>query len=114
MIGLANHGGKDHNLRVELYFWNEEQQSNANRTAEEMLEEPYAHAYLAYYAVKPIAAGEELTIDYGSAWENSWQSYRRMMSSLQCSPPYGVQHEAYRFLSPIDNLDDSFRNVGWV
>lgn len=42
---------------------------------EEILNLPYVPLDIEYYALSPIAEGEELFIDYGDRWENSWREY---------------------------------------
>lgn len=70
--------------------------------------------HLAYYAVRPIEPGEELTIDYGAAWEAGWAKVSRMQCALECSLPYDVRVPGHRFLSPIEILDDLYTEIGWV
>jgi hypothetical protein len=94
-VALANHGGKDSNLRMEWYDtkeWNQKIDissfdSIANRdrifehlNASMILDSPSGNLYLGYYATRDIEIGEELTIDYGLAWEVAYYRYLETMN----------------------------------
>ena len=41
----------------------------------ELLSSSSAQLFFAYRALRDIAADEEITLDYGSQWEEDWQDY---------------------------------------
>jgi hypothetical protein len=41
----------------------------------DLLSQEYVQLFLGYRSLRPIARGEELTIDYGTKWANDWSDY---------------------------------------
>lgn len=74
-IAMMNHGGKSYsnvqyqwaltNATLEMLSWNLKDLENEYNPPLDMM----------YIASRDIAAGEELLIDYGSAWEIEWKEY---------------------------------------
>ena len=58
---------------MELYHW--EGISTGGYLTEEGTFNQFANVYVAYRATRDISAGEELLIDYGSAWVDAWNAY---------------------------------------
>ena len=91
------------NVRMEWFDWNPAVEalktkyplfakSQANNTllrlsdklamrAEELSTMPFAPLDIAYRATRPIAAGEEILMDYGPAWESKWRQYIARMQA---------------------------------
>jgi len=63
---------------------------------EELLASPFGPLDLGYYALRDIEEGEELTIDYGEAWQTAWNDWlaRRdtedVMFRQSIQPPEGL------------------------
>ena len=71
-FGLLNHGSSFANLQMELYHW--EGHGIAVENHSETTTQ-YADVYISYRATRNISAGEELLIDYGSAWVDKWNAF---------------------------------------
>eukprot|EP01032_Pedospumella_encystans_P029542 gene29542-33358_t len=50
-------------------------------SAEDLSTMPFAQLDIAYRATRPIAAGEEVLMDYGPAWESKWRQYIARMQA---------------------------------
>jgi hypothetical protein len=84
--GMANHGGSSANLRVEWYDWPSRRSGGmplilSEKTIEELESAPFAPLDVSYRALRDISEGEELTIDYGPAWEAAWSQYVKDLAS---------------------------------
>lgn len=93
VAGMCNHGGKrDSTLAMKWHDWSARSSpthtpasSSASPdmlegwTAELLLNASNAPLYLGYYATRNIAEGEELTVDYGSRWEEEWLRYLQVL-----------------------------------
>jgi hypothetical protein len=84
--GMCNHGGRhDSSLEMRWYQWPSSTSSSAfsgmfeGLTAERLLNASDAPLYLGYYATRSIAQGEELTVDYGTRWEEEWLAYLEVL-----------------------------------
>jgi hypothetical protein len=87
---LMNHGAEP-NVAVRWYSWSEQEQqqeqegvqSKSKSAAKEilsgnlttLLRASAAPLYFEYYSLRPIAADEELVLDYGRQWEAAWAQY---------------------------------------
>ena len=132
-VGMCNHGGRyDSSVQVRWFDWDSHDHTNKSRwtrtpsfpfdgvTAESLLNASNAPLYLGYYAVRDIARGEELTIDYGRAWEEQWSLYLNVLeewlsstrSRLEAGGDYGeverVHAQAPQFRYPIGVPSDDF------
>jgi hypothetical protein len=83
--GLINHGGRSSNVELNWFDWSaysSEPSSSSSFTPERLswsavkLEaNPFAPLDLQYIATQDIASGEEVLLDYGVGWEESWVAY---------------------------------------
>jgi len=94
LAGMVNHGGVDSNLRMEWYGWGGDNTSVSEmlaRSADDLTAMSSAPLDVAYIATRDIAAGEELTVNYGSSWEKSFAMYLedlRTWLHVRKSQPY--------------------------
>jgi len=101
--GLINHGGKKSNVDINWFDWSTlnpsssssssslsslSQKSNIlhyseilNRTGSELERCQFAPLDLQYIATRDIEKGEEILLNYGLNWENSWKKYLLAMES---------------------------------
>eukprot|EP00607_Mallomonas_marina_P010437 CAMPEP_0182425022 /NCGR_PEP_ID=MMETSP1167-20130531/11355_1 /TAXON_ID=2988 /ORGANISM="Mallomonas Sp, Strain CCMP3275" /LENGTH=429 /DNA_ID=CAMNT_0024605323 /DNA_START=223 /DNA_END=1512 /DNA_ORIENTATION=- len=84
LAALSNHGGSDANMRVSWYVWDQDQDQAQDQNTfaqrlklspEILVKKEVAQLDIAYRASRDIAAGEELTIFYGEAWEREWVAH---------------------------------------
>lgn len=83
---LANHGGQSSNLTLEWYSWTGEESKNQcimNLSEDEVILLRHVNLDMSYRASKNISAGDELTFDYGLAWEEKWSIYTDSMLSWE-------------------------------
>jgi hypothetical protein len=84
---LMNHGGKGKgNVAFRWFDWKtrDERAASTDIFAAFSAGEPgfdSSPVYLEFYATRPIAQGEELLLDYGTAWEGAWRGYLDMMAA---------------------------------
>jgi hypothetical protein len=94
----ANHQGrKTANM---AYRWTAESLETLAQDPRELLKLPYAPLDLEYYALREIAADEELTIDYGEEWINAWSSYTNLLLSMPVVQ-LAQQRHGIKFRHPI-------------
>lgn len=75
--GLINHGGIHSNVEIDWYDWLTGT-SNPERlswSAEKLESNPFAPLDFQYVATKDIAAGDEILLNYGLRWEETWKEY---------------------------------------
>jgi len=95
---IINHNSTgEANVRIEWYDWspavealaakypsdsptgktnrNLRLQDKLNMTAKELFTAPFAQLDIAYVAIRPIAPGEEIVLDYGAAWQTAWTEF---------------------------------------
>ena len=64
------------NMKLEWYWWNEEEKEiKMNTSAADLESKKFAQLDIAYSALRDIYAGEELTYDYGDDWAQSWTNH---------------------------------------
>jgi hypothetical protein len=76
--GLINHGGKSSNVELDWFDWSSPSSVTPERlswSAEKLEANPFAPLDLQYIATEDIASGEELLLNYGVSWEETWLSY---------------------------------------
>mmetsp|Transcript_21796 Transcript_21796/g.36726 ORF Transcript_21796/g.36726 Transcript_21796/m.36726 type:complete len:437 (+) Transcript_21796:48-1358(+) len=71
LTGMLNHGGTHSNVRME-WFTGEGDENRLNLPLSELEDLPFAPLDIRYVATRPIAQGEELLLDYGTAWSQQW------------------------------------------
>ena len=88
-LGLASAMNHNSNANVALR-WHGASRGDSSRSAGKVLVDHLDAAlqggiplYVEYYAVRPIEAGDELTLHYGEQWENAWYRYLTALSSWQ-------------------------------
>jgi hypothetical protein len=79
-MALANHGGVLANVKLQWLEWPAMQSFNGTvlsyqTSLEELMRVPFAPLDMKLVATRPIAAGEEVLLDYGAAWERAWLRY---------------------------------------
>jgi hypothetical protein len=78
-IGLAamiNHGGPSSNVKMQWHEWADGRQSRLKwsiETLEEFDEDP--PLYVEFIALRDLAIGEEILLDYGQAWDKAWTNH---------------------------------------
>ena len=76
---MANHASAikgTANMKLEWYWWNEEEKEiKMNTSAADLESKKFAQLDIAYIALRDIYAGEELTYDYGDDWAQSWTNH---------------------------------------
>lgn len=82
-VGVCNHGADAANMVIEWFFWSEEGRSVLEQDARYVHDKLPGSLYFAYRATRDIAAGEELLIDYGEAWQLAWDEHQLQMSVLE-------------------------------
>jgi hypothetical protein len=125
---LANHGGRVANLRMEWYDtkeWNQflnvsSDQDSFFQTRDRIFEglnhssilnSPSGNLYFGYYATREILNGEELTIDYGLAWEMAYSRYLDTMSDWFQRNQEIHLITAPQFRHPIETSHDFYPKV---
>jgi len=95
---MANHQGRS--TANMAYRWTAESLERLQQEPKELLKLPYAPVDLEYYALRDIAADEELTIDYGEEWVNAWSLYVGLQLELLLA---GIldKHSDLKFRHPI-------------
>mmetsp|Transcript_15740 Transcript_15740/g.26270 ORF Transcript_15740/g.26270 Transcript_15740/m.26270 type:complete len:878 (+) Transcript_15740:104-2737(+) len=75
---MINHDSNP-NVGVRWYYWDGDEKKSAHDILSgnltQLLRAPAAPLYLEYYATRLINDGEELKINYGSAWDDAWSQY---------------------------------------
>ena len=106
---LINHDTRDPNTKI---VWSDKMRN------EEWLKQPIrewgheGHSGLSfdYVAIRDIAEGEEITVDYGKEWEDAWQEHVRTFESSVPRPNYIPDYEWNNFeeieLPPIPTVSD--------
>ena len=77
---FVNHGGKEANAKI---VWSSEETDVTGfhrdewmkRRPDELVEEGHTGLMMLMVATRPIAKGEEVTIDYGPEWKAAWESH---------------------------------------
>jgi len=95
---MANHQGRS--TANMAYRWTAESLQALSLAPEELLKLPYAPVDLEYYALRDIAADEELTIDYGEDWVNAWASYTSSLLSTTMHE-LAYQRHGIKFRHPM-------------
>lgn len=73
-VGFCNHGGNEANAKLEWFFWSKDRAA-LDRLPDDLVKEHAASLYLGYRATEDISEYAEITIDYGTAWEQEWNDY---------------------------------------
>ena len=83
-VGALNHGGASANVAYDLHFWGgwHTAEKILSKTPESILESKFADIFFQYTAARDIAKGQELTIDYGSAWESAWLAHQEKLAEF--------------------------------
>lgn len=83
-IALCNHAVENANVEMEWFSWTPE---TANQTLHQGLgrlrKAPSAKLYLAYRAVKRIAKGEEVLLNYGTGWVQAWEQHKERLRTFR-------------------------------
>ena len=118
-VGALNHGGgASANVAYDLHFWGgwHTAEKILSKTPESLLESKFADIFFKYTASRDIARGEELTIDYGAAWESAWLAHQEQLAqfSLFESPIPQFRHHielrpdllpASWFVDPVEQTE---------
>ena len=83
LVGICNHGGEKANARLEWFFWPGLGNETLLQPIEDILISSTPQLFLAYRAIRDIDVGEEVTIDYGRAWEQDWELYLERRSEFK-------------------------------
>lgn len=89
LAGMINHNNRVNgdvaNLRMEWHSWDSPGGRAKTRWHPDELEaSPFPPLYMKYVAERDIYAGEELTISYGSDWEEAWKIYDELSRTVEC------------------------------
>lgn len=71
VVNLINHKGQEPNVKLQ---WSTVNSPIFNQTADELLQKPKI-LMMEIVAIKDIAAGDEVVLDYGDAWQKAWDTH---------------------------------------
>lgn len=106
---MVNNGREYANVKIKWFFWREKDAKLLELPPEELVTRPFAELYLGYYAMRQIAAGEELLLDYGAAWLMAWHEYETRMIEHKLMSKEAQTPEVL-FRAPIEIMDELFPN----
>jgi hypothetical protein len=86
-------------------------QASLNASTEQMLREQYSRLDLKYVAMRDIEAGEELTIDYGRQWTESWAEYLAETLLFEAEEVHLDSNSDGSYHRKRKGLDDDFTHL---
>jgi hypothetical protein len=92
VVNLINHKGQGQEPNVKLQ-WSTVDPPVFNQTADEMLQKPKT-LLMEIVAIKDIAPGEEVVLDYGDAWQKAWDTHDHFEPSPDFVSAWTFQQES--------------------
>ncbi|KAL3919282.1 MAG: hypothetical protein SGILL_003832, partial [Bacillariaceae sp.] len=80
VVNYINHDGENPNTVIR---WTDESQSYLDMHPIDVMEQHGGTLRMEYVALREIAPGEEITIDYGSGWSKAWEEYQSSNDDAQ-------------------------------
>jgi hypothetical protein len=93
-VTLVNHGGKRPNAYI---AWTRKTDPLPSRdvyfdySVEQMAAESQIVLNMKIMAVRSIAKGEEITLDYGTSWQGAWESYQQEWEKSKAGMPHPLK-----------------------
>ncbi len=84
-----------------------------NMPITELLESDYSLLDLKYVATRAISAGEELTVDYGSRWTESWSKYLAELLVFKAAKSVDDIHSTKPLFRRFMDVPEGFFPDGW-
>jgi hypothetical protein len=90
VVNLINHKGQEPNVKLQ---WSTVDSPVFNQTADELLQKPKT-LLMEIVAIKDIAPGEEVVLDYGDAWQKAWDTHPHLEPSPEFVSAWTFQQES--------------------
>ena len=96
---MINNGANVSNVEIGVFEW--------TKSAKDSLPESTS-IYLGYYARRDIHPHEELLLDYGVKWAESWELYESLLETCKKNALADNDYDRPLFRTPIEILDPLF------
>ena len=110
VVNFINHDGKSPNAFIRWSSMPNHHSEWLDLSVKELLDEYHAGLILEVVALRPIAQGEEIFIDYGRGWQEAWDEHINTWKPIEGAEKYVSASELNEARAPIFTEEEQNEN----